>query len=253
MKNLIGRKVRGFKFEDVENKCYYTWEVKEYDGKIGEVYEVDINKKIFRLRFEDSETFAYPLSEIEKHLVEEKPTLEQVKEYFKNAKEVSCLTNGKIHEIIIDEINYDDYLLQFWYKGDVKLVDEEGKYAEIISYKENPKKIIVKDAEIVTLTDFDKVIKNTFNHIENLLLVKGKEYQRNGNVFHNFDSGANITGQTPERVLNGFLLKHLISYNDMLNDIENGKNPSEALVEEKLNDIITYFAIQKAQILKRIK
>ena len=113
----------------------------------------------------------------------------------------------------------------------------------------------VKDAEIVTPKhfDFDSIVKTTLNDIENLLVVKGKEYRRNNNVFHNFEVGANIANQTPERVLNGFLLKHLISYNDILNDIEEDKNPSKELIQEKFNDIITYFVIQKAQILNRIE
>jgi hypothetical protein len=100
---------------------------------------------------------------------------------------------------------------------------------------------------------FDEQVECTLQKIRNLLIVKGKEYRRNNDVYHNFNVGAKISGQIPEKVLQGFLLKHLVSYQDILNDIEEEKLPSVQLVEEKFNDIITYFLIQKAQILNRIE
>ncbi len=101
--------------------------------------------------------------------------------------------------------------------------------------------------------NFDTDIEATLVQIKELLLVKGKEYRRNNDVYHNFNVGAKISGQIPEKVLQGFLLKHLVSYQDMLNDIEANKLPKIETVEEKMNDILVYFLIQKAQILNRIK
>jgi hypothetical protein len=100
---------------------------------------------------------------------------------------------------------------------------------------------------------FETQVENTLEKIKVLLIKKGKEYRRNNDVYHNFNVGAMISGKTPERVLQGFLLKHLISYQDILNDIEQGKLPSSQLVEEKLNDIILYYIIQKCMILDRIE
>jgi len=100
---------------------------------------------------------------------------------------------------------------------------------------------------------FDEQVECTLQKIRDLLIIKGKEYRRNNDVYHNFNVGAKISGQIPEKVLQGFLLKHLVSYQDILNDIEQGKLPSKELVEEKLNDILVYFLIQKAQILNRIE
>ena len=96
-------------------------------------------------------------------------------------------------------------------------------------------------------------IELTLQKIRDLLIVKGNEYRRNNDVYHNFNVGAKISGQIPEKVLQGFLLKHLVSYQDMLNDIEANKLPKIETVEEKMNDILVYFLIQKAQILNRIK
>lgn len=100
--------------------------------------------------------------------------------------------------------------------------------------------------------NFEIEVQSTIQKIQNLLLVKSKEYQRNNNPYHNFEIGSKMSGEIPEKVLQGFLLKHLVSYQDMLNDIEEGKLPKVELVEEKMNDILVYVLIQKAQILNRI-
>lgn len=101
------------------------------------------------------------------------------------------------------------------------------------------------------LSDFDKVIDDTLDSIRNLLIIKGKEYRRNDNPFHNFEEGSNVTGQIPERVLKGFLLKHEVSINDMLIDLENGIMPTTEKIHEKFNDNIIYLLLQKAMFLNR--
>jgi hypothetical protein len=100
---------------------------------------------------------------------------------------------------------------------------------------------------------FDKVINETLEEIKNLLVVKGKEYRRNNNPYHNFERGAELTGQSRLDVLQGFLLKHLISIEDIRNDLKKGILPSEEKVHEKMNDIIVYYLIEKAMILEQIK
>jgi hypothetical protein len=100
--------------------------------------------------------------------------------------------------------------------------------------------------------NFDQEVEKTLDRVRELLITKGKEYQRNNDPFHNFEVGASMTGKTREEVLYGFLLKHLISAQDIRNDIANGTLPSREKVEEKWDDIITYFTIEKASILDRI-
>ena len=41
---------------------------------------------------------------------------------------------------------------------------------------------------------FEEVVENTLLKIKELLIVKGREYRRNNNVYHNFDQGAKIKG-----------------------------------------------------------
>ena len=101
-------------------------------------------------------------------------------------------------------------------------------------------------------SEFDSVVSKTLIDIRELLITKGIEYRRNGNVYHNFEQGAAMTGISREKVLDGFLLKHEISINDMTNDLESGILPTREKVEEKFNDNLIYLLIKKAMILDRI-
>lgn len=77
-----------------------------------------------------------------------KPTLEEVKEYFKNAKEVKCLHDGRM--VDLEKINITKsihcWLSRVWIdytegekEYNLMLWSEEKGYADIISYKEAPK------------------------------------------------------------------------------------------------------------------
>lgn len=105
----------------------------------------------------------------------------------------------------------------------------------------------------MTEEQFNKVIEDTLNEIRNTLIVKGKEYRRNSNVFHNFEQGSSRSGLSKEKVLDGFLLKHEISIADMTNDLDKGIIPKVETVNEKFGDNIIYLLIKKAMIIDRIK
>ena|SRR5690606_16315364 len=99
---------------------------------------------------------------------------------------------------------------------------------------------------------FEQLVQETLGQIEKTLIEKGREYRRNSNPFHNFDEGQRLTGQLRERVIDGFALKHQISINDMVNDLEKGKNPTKEVVDEKFNDFIIYQIIKKISILDKL-
>lgn len=99
---------------------------------------------------------------------------------------------------------------------------------------------------------FENVINHTLEEIKKILLIKGKEYRRGGNPYHNFEKGAQFTGTTREEVLQGFVLKHLISVDDLREDIKKGIVPLPEVINEKYNDILVYFLIEKASMLDRI-
>ena len=101
--------------------------------------------------------------------------------------------------------------------------------------------------------NFEYIISETLIQIKELLLIKGKEYRRNNNPYHNFEEGAVIEQKTREEILQGFLLKHLISVKDMRNDLKHGIFPTEEKVNEKYNDILIYFMIEKAMMIENCK
>ena len=86
----------------------------------------------------------------------------------------------------------------------------------------------------------------TIERLKTLLLIKGKEYRRNNDPYHNFNEGAKLMGVRPMTVLNFFRLKHVISIADLQKDFEQGKEVSEAQVDEKYDDILVYTLIELA-------
>lgn len=98
--------------------------------------------------------------------------------------------------------------------------------------------------------DFENTIKNTLESIKDLLIVKGKEYRRKNNPYHNFEVGSEKTGKTRIEILRGFALKHSISIDDMIEDFENGTPPNVEKVNEKYNDLITYLLIEKSMMIE---
>jgi|SRR6478609_3289234 len=101
-------------------------------------------------------------------------------------------------------------------------------------------------------TEFDKIVENTLTIARESLIIKGKEYDREGNPFHNFDKGAKRKDKLRERVIEDYSLKHEVSIDDMICDIEKGELPSYEIVEEKFKDAINYLILKKASIVERI-
>ena len=98
---------------------------------------------------------------------------------------------------------------------------------------------------------FENELALTLESIQKTLGQKGKEYSTNVDKFHNFNEGAKILGCIPEKCLDAYMTKHLVSYRDMLNRLQNGEIPSDELIDEKLGDIINYFILQKIQLKQR--
>lgn len=96
---------------------------------------------------------------------------------------------------------------------------------------------------------FKNIINQSLDRSKHILTVKALEYVRGEDPLSNFNKGAEMSNQTREKVLYGYMLKHLVSLSDIIDDIENdNKLPSAALLEEKLTDIINYCLILEASI-----
>ena len=75
MNNLIGRKIRGFKFEDT-NIVYLS----VMNSNIGEVGEITfVSKKDVMVQFENDRWY-YPIDQIEKHLISEENEIPELGE-----------------------------------------------------------------------------------------------------------------------------------------------------------------------------
>jgi hypothetical protein len=75
MKNYIGRKIRGFRFEDgTDNVDWVGWK-EELVNEIGEVEFQHENYVVVKF---DDRKWAYPISLIHEHLVEEETTSPQI-------------------------------------------------------------------------------------------------------------------------------------------------------------------------------
>ncbi len=100
---------------------------------------------------------------------------------------------------------------------------------------------------------FEEVVSVFLDSIKETLVVKGREYRRNNNPFHNFDIGSQRSGLIREKVLDGFLLKHEISIADITNDLEKGILPKISTLDEKFGDNVIYLIIKMASIIDKIE
>ena len=105
----------------------------------------------------------------------------------------------------------------------------------------------------MTENRFEQIVDETLNQIKETLIVKGKEYRRNNNPFHNFEEGSKRSGLIREKVLDGMLLKHEISIADITNDLVEGKLPKIETIEEKFGDNLIYLILKKASIIDKIE
>lgn len=99
---------------------------------------------------------------------------------------------------------------------------------------------------------FNNYVDERLKLIKDVLIKKSKEYSTDNDKLENFHLGAQQSGKSREEVLDGYLLKHLVSYRKMLRELGDDIYPNEDLIREKFGDIIIYFIIQEIQFLDRI-
>lgn len=100
---------------------------------------------------------------------------------------------------------------------------------------------------------FDWLVNSQCDRIKSSLLIKGEEYRANDkDVFHNFKIAAQRRNITPERALDGMLLKHEVSIADIINNLDKGILPDKEVLAEKIKDIINYYILLENLILERL-
>ena len=88
--------------------------------------------------------------------------------------------------------------------------------------------------------DFNKVVEAQLDRIRHILVKKAAEYNLDTDRLSVFKHAASLSDETPEQVLFGFMLKHIISITDMINSRE---TYSEELWNEKITDICNYLIL----------
>jgi len=98
--------------------------------------------------------------------------------------------------------------------------------------------------------DFDKIVNARCAKIKSILASKAKEYSREDRL-HNFKRAGVFMGKSPGTVCWGFAMKHFTSIADIVDDVESGSHPPQALVQEKLGDAINYLVLLEAILNER--
>lgn len=97
---------------------------------------------------------------------------------------------------------------------------------------------------------FNKVVEDRIRKIKDTLASKGKEYSTDDKL-HNFKKAGRILNCSKEEALRGMLMKHIVSVDDLINNLE-FKTPSIAVIDEKLGDIINYYILLEACLVERL-
>lgn len=95
---------------------------------------------------------------------------------------------------------------------------------------------------------FNEVVSRRLKIVSSLLKTKGAEYSTDVDRLHNFKRASEILGVTPAKACISFLAKHLVSIMDM---VEYGKTPSQAMIDEKFTDAINYFLLLEAVLMEQ--
>jgi len=140
MKNYIGRKCKGFRFEDETDDTPWTQSMEKHIGKVGLI--VDQEDDSVRINFKNN-WWNYPISLIEEHLIPETPEIPQLGEGIE--MEVSNTDIEWFKTIIIAQ-RYDGVFISqngVFYKY-ARPIQEVKKYT-----KEELVKILGHDFEII--------------------------------------------------------------------------------------------------------
>ena len=98
----------------------------------------------------------------------------------------------------------------------------------------------------MTAEQFDVILDNRLEATRATLGTKAVEYASAKDRLHNFKRAAGLTGESPAQVCVGFLVKHLVSVLDIVDDHAKGDKRRIGLVDEKLGDAVNYLVLLEA-------
>lgn len=87
---------------------------------------------------------------------------------------------------------------------------------------------------------FNEIVNETLDKCKSTLVVKQEEYNLTADRFDSFKQGAGITGWAPDKVLLGYMCKHLASIIQMINS---DQQFTKERVTEKVVDACNYLLL----------
>jgi len=96
--------------------------------------------------------------------------------------------------------------------------------------------------------EFNQIVSNRIDHCQKVLTSKGQEYSRYGDRLWNFKAAGRKQDCSQADALMGMKVKHDVSIDDMVDDINCGTIPDQAMVAEKIGDAINYLLLLEAVI-----
>lgn len=88
--------------------------------------------------------------------------------------------------------------------------------------------------------DFNKIVEEQLDIIRSVLVKKQAEYNLDEDRLSHFKRAAVLSQRTPEEVLYGYMLKHIMSISDM---VASGKKYPREVWQEKMTDIHNYLIL----------
>ena len=99
---------------------------------------------------------------------------------------------------------------------------------------------------------FDSIIEYRIIKIRETLSAKAVEYATDDDKFHNFEVAGRMAGVTPEKALQGMMLKHIVSVFDLIDWTATGDERITAeMIDEKIGDTINYLILLEGMLKQR--
>jgi hypothetical protein len=99
---------------------------------------------------------------------------------------------------------------------------------------------------------FAELHRRLSEHCQRTLFKKSTEYSKGGDRLHNFKRAALMRGVDPEYALLGMKVKHDVSIEDIVEDAQQGRLPTEDVLLEKIGDEINYQFLLFGLLMERI-
>ncbi|HID93312.1 MAG TPA: hypothetical protein EYP60_04360 [bacterium (Candidatus Stahlbacteria)] len=105
--------------------------------------------------------------------------------------------------------------------------------------------------------DFDAVVEERIEKINDVLADKGAEYESEDDRLHNFKKAGEILEITPESACLGMQAKHVVSVLDLVDTVDSLKEDeyldiTKDYISEKIGDAINYYILLEALLYERL-